>query len=191
MEFTPRNKRKNYFIYVGRLDKTKGIEKLIESWKILTIAFKNTPQLIICGSGPEEQYCSKYILEHNLQKIVKMLGYVENKIAVQYIAESKALILPTQWYEGFPMTIVEAYGCGTPVLGSKIGNVGNLVIEGVTGFTFDQNSAESIVNAVQKIIDTNESGKDLYKSTFDYYITKYTEEDNYRLLMSIYENVMK
>ena len=49
------------------------------------------------------------------------------------VANSKALILPTRWYEGFPMSIVEAYSVGTPVICSVLGNIGNVVKEGIIG----------------------------------------------------------
>lgn len=178
--------RKNQIIYVGRLDRTKGIDKLLFSWNLIKNK-KNAPILIVCGVGPDEKWCLNYIRENNLDHIVKMLGYVDNRDAVTRVAESLALILPTQWYEGFPMTIVEAYGHGTPVLGSEIGNVGNLVIDGVTGYTFNQSSPMEIVGAVEKIIN-NEI--DLSNSTYDYYSNNYSSEKNYYTLEEIYKKIV-
>ena len=66
-----------------------------------------------------------------------MIGLVDNKEVKKIISESKGLILPTQWYEGFPMSILESFSCGTPVIGSNIGNVGNLIIDGINGYKFD------------------------------------------------------
>jgi glycosyltransferase involved in cell wall biosynthesis len=184
--------RKNQFIFAGRLDKTKGIDKLMQAWKRLSINNENAPVLLVCGTGPEEEWCREFVEINYLEKKVKMLGFVENKNAVQFIAESKALILPTQWYEGFPMTIVEAYGYGTPVLGSAIGNVYSLVIEGVTGFTFDGRSAEAIVEVVHKVMAVTNEYKynDLYKSTFEYYSQHFTGEKNYKILSGIYDKLI-
>ena len=69
-----------------------------------------TPELIVCGIGPEEEFCKEYIIRNNLRH-VKLMGFVENFKIMDIISESKALILPTQWYEGFPMTIVESMSC--------------------------------------------------------------------------------
>lgn len=71
-------------------------------------------------------------MSHRLNKI-EMRGKVSNSEAKKLMSESQALILPDLWYEGFPMTIVEAYSVGYPVIGSNIGNVGCLIEESVTG----------------------------------------------------------
>nr|WP_106784368.1 glycosyltransferase [Lysinibacillus timonensis] len=188
-KYIKRQDRKNQFIFVGRLDKTKGIDKLLSAWQLLSIEGEEIPKLIVCGTGPEEQWCKQFVLEHNLSSVVKILGFVENNKSIQMIGESIALILPTQWYEGFPMTLVEAYGCGTPVLGSKIGNVGSLVIDGITGYTFNQISDNAIVEAVNKLLKVNESELDLYRSTYQYYIAHYTARENYKVLCSIYNKI--
>ncbi|GAB1800837.1 hypothetical protein PMEGAPL103_17300 [Priestia megaterium] len=120
-----------------------------------------------------------------------MIGFIENEKVLQMIAQSLAVILPTQWYEGFPMTIVESYACGTPVLGSHIGNVGNLVIEDITGYRFDHESPKSIVEAVKKLLVANEQGIDLYQSTYEHYQTHYTSEKNFEVLNSIYQKIIK
>ncbi|MEH7111506.1 glycosyltransferase [Neobacillus niacini] len=182
--------RKNQFIFAGRLDKTKGIDKLLKAWKLLSVNSEFTPILLVCGTGPEEEWCREFIIANSLEKSVKMLGFVENKSAILHIAESMALILPTQLYEGFPMTIVEAFGCGTPVLGSAIGNVESLVIEGVTGFTFDPYSSEEIADVVQIVMAMGIEKDDLFKSTYEYYKQHYTAQENYKDLTNIYEKVL-
>lgn len=73
------------------------------------------PKLIVCGTGPMEEWCREFIRQNQLHAELK--GFVSNAEVRRLIAESRALILPTQWYEGFPMSIVEAYSVGTPVLG--------------------------------------------------------------------------
>ena len=192
MDFIHRKDRKNQFIFAGRLDKTKGITKLLTAWEIISSISnsENTPLLLICGTGPEENWCKDFINKHCLNDTVKLLGFLENSKTVEMIAESLALILPTQWYEGFPMTIVEAYGYGTPVIGSEIGNVGNLVIKGVTGYTFNQDYPEEIVGAVAAVLAEFTNGDDLYKNTLDHYNSHYKAEENYIILRSIYKFVM-
>ncbi|HFJ9404495.1 glycosyltransferase [Bacillus cereus group sp. MYBK69-1] len=183
--------RKQQIIFAGRIDKTKGIDKLLTAWKTYSTYGNQTVQLIICGTGPEEEWCNDYIISNKLEPIVKMIGYIENQKVTQMIAESLALILPTQWYEGFPMTIVEAYRYGTPVLGSKIGNVGNLVIDDVTGYGFDYRSSESIVESIARLLEAKEQGKDLYQSTFEFYQEHYTAEENFKILSNIYQQIIK
>lgn len=169
-----------YFIYVGRLDKLKGVDILLKAWKLMG---ENAPRLLVCGTGPMEDWCREYIAKNGLTS-VEMRGFVPNTEAKQLIANSQALILPTQWYEGFPMTIVEAYSVGTPVIGSDLGNVGNLIEEGVSGEVFDSQSPQSLVLALKRRI-----------SSTQYNIRRasewYGSDANYNALYNIYKSIKK
>ncbi|WP_462410342.1 glycosyltransferase family 4 protein [Neobacillus sp. Marseille-QA0830] len=172
----PYEQRKNQFIFAGRLDRLKGIRLLLEAWKEI-----KGPDLIICGTGPEEEWCKRFIQEHELDN-VKIYGYVPNTEVKKIIAQSKALILPTQWYEGFPMTIVESLSTGTPVIGSDIGNVGNVINDGVTGLKFKFNSVESLRNTIKKF-------NDMVDSSIKQFDLNYSSDVNYQILRRIYKYI--
>lgn len=178
-QIIPFENRKNQVIFAGRLDRLKGIRILLDAWTGI-----NTYELIICGSGSEEGYVKEFIEQHPKANI-KYIGYMEHNGLMKKIAESKALILPTQWYEGFPMNIVESFACATPVLGSKIGNVGNLIEDGVTGYTFDETDLEDIRNRVLKISAA------LSEGALKKYQKYYTKDINYKQLQEIYRQIIK
>lgn len=171
----PYENRPNQFIYVGRIDKLKGIDLLLKAWKLMG---DNAPKLIVCGTGPMEDWCKEYIAENGLCNI-EMRGFVPNNEAKKLIANSKALILPTQWYEGFPMTIVEAYSVGTPVIGSDLGNTGSLIKVGESGLKFDYRSPENLCSVISLFM------KNEFVLPTDY-VNKYDEKSSYRLLNQIY-----
>ena len=174
------NERENQFVFAGRLDKLKGIDLLLQAWKELG---KKAPKLIVCGTGPLEDWCISFVTENKCN--VELRGFVPNEEAKKLIAKSKGLILPTQWYEGFPMTILEAFSVGTPVLCSDLGNAGSVVDEGVTGYKFQFDSIDGIVEAANrsavKSLDYEEINK--------LYLEKYSGEVNYKMLKEIYDNV--
>lgn len=176
-EIIPENQRENQFIFAGRLDKLKGIDILLEAWKLMG---ENAPKLVVCGTGPMEDWCNEFIAHNKVN--VELRGVVPNSEARKLIANSRALILPTQLYEGFPMSIVEAFSVGTPVICSDIGNAGNVVEEGVTGYKFAPDSPKSIVEAV---IRCNCLVDDI-STEFE---GKYQAEQNYGILTSIYEEI--
>ena len=167
------------FVYVGRLEEIKGISILMEAWKKLG---KEAPELILCGNGPLESWCRDYVEKNQMQN-VHLMGFVPNKEVQDIIAKSTALILPTQVYEGFPMTMVEAYGKGTPVIASDLGNAGNLVIPGVTGKRFSYQSASALADAVRNF-ESFDSGR-----IQQIYQEKYSAEKNYEELQKIYKHV--
>lgn len=162
-------------IYVGRLDELKGVRILFKAWRLMGA---NAPQLVVCGSGSLEDWCKGEAVDLN----IKMMGFVDNDEAKRLIGQSNALILPTLWYEGFPMTILEAYSVGTPVICSDLGNAGAVVEEGVTGWKFETGSAEALARAVIH-------WKDIREGVKKEYITKYASEANYKSLKSIYDKV--
>ena len=176
----PDKERKRQIVFAGRLDELKGIDVLLKAWKQMKAG---NLKLIICGTGPLEQWCKDFIKENQL-KNVEMKGFVDNKTVKQIIGESAALILPTQWYEGFPMTILEAYSTGTPVLGSAMGNVGNLVKENVNGMHFDPQSQEELIFAIKNL-------KVDYEGVSEYFKKFYSREANYKMLHSIYHEAMQ
>ena len=177
----PYEKRENQYIFAGRLDKLKGIDILFEAWKQMGAT---APKLIVCGTGPMEEWCRKFLVD-NPECNIEMRGFVPNKESQKLIANSKALILPTQWYEGFPMTIVEAFSVGTPVIGSDIGNVGSLIEDSARGLKFNSRDSKSLLNAVntlsQKLLDDCEEIREFYNQ-------HYSSDVNYKMLIKIYES---
>ena len=168
--------RQAYYIYAGRLDEMKGIRLLLQAWKEMG---ENAPELRIYGSGTMEQECKKYICMNELNS-VKMAGMLPEKEILQQIASARALILPTQWYEGYPMTIAEAFSLHTPVITSDMGNAGDLVREGINGWKFQTNSYDSLK---EKVMECQNSA-----STFIFHETEKgtLPEENYELLNRIY-----
>ncbi len=177
-EIIPFDKRNNQIVYAGRLDNTKGIRLLFHAWKEI-----DKYELIVCGTGPEESWCRSFIRENHVSNI-QMRGFVPNRSIMDIIAESRALILPTQWYEGFPMVMAESFACGTPVLGSDIGNVNDIIVEGQNGLHFKYDSVEDIRRAVDELYDMVATTKELSDMS-------YNSETNYNLLMDIYANAQR
>jgi glycosyltransferase involved in cell wall biosynthesis len=179
-EIVSHDRRKNQIVYVGRLEELKGIDVLFSAWGKRK---KDGLKLIVCGMGPMEEWCREYITSNHLADI-EMRGFVPNEEVKKIIGESKAIVLPTQWYEGFPVSIVEAYSVGTPVIGSALGNVGSLVEEAVTGVTFNQTSSDDLLEKIEKILTM-----ELEESAYHVYCQRYTAQKNYEQLMTIYDKL--
>lgn len=175
--FVPEESRENQFVFAGRLDKLKGVDVLFETWKRMGDA---APKLVVCGTGPMEEWCKEFVQQN--QANIELRGYVPNIEARKLIANSKALVLPTQWYEGFPMSIVEAFSVGTSVVCSDFGNAGSIVEEGVTGCKFCLDSAEDIINAVRRCDGMSES-------TMREFNNKYSNTRNYEMMKRIYTRI--
>lgn len=183
-EFVSEEQRKNQFVFAGRLDNLKGINFLLEAWKQMG---KKAPRLIICGTGPMENWCRKFSEESNIN--VEYRGFVPNTEILKIVASSKALILPTQWYEGFPMSIVESFSVGTPVLCTDLGNAGSIVDDGINGIKFQYNSSKDIVAAINRFQKLDE--KKLEENAYLKSNEKFDSDINYKIIKNIYNSVKK
>ncbi len=169
------------FAFVGRLDGYKGIRVLMKAWKRYE-AGGGDHQLIICGNGEQMEWVERYVTANKLANVV-IKGQVPNAQVKEIVARSKALIMPTQLYEGFPMTLVEAFSVGTPVIASDIGNAGRLVTDEVTGLKFKHDSAEELADAINRMSNMAIDREVIRKE----YATKYTQDINYKRLKEIYD----
>ncbi|GIM33801.1 glycosyltransferase family 4 protein [Paraclostridium bifermentans] len=171
----------NYFVYIGRLDEIKGIKFLIESWKNIS----DEINLYIIGDGPEKENIERFLKENNVSNI-KLLGFMERSKAFKIIEKSRAIIVPSMWYEGFPMTITESFSLGVPVIGSKLGNIESIIDDRYNGLLFNANNSKDLIHLVEKLFYNEDLNKELgnhaYKTFYDYY----TDEENYKILQKIY-----
>lgn len=171
--------RENQYVFASRLDELKGIKELLSAWKELG---EVAPKLLVCGTGPLEEWCRAYTAENHLAT-VQLMGKLSVEEVKQLLARSKAMILPTRWYEGFPMTIVESYSVGTPVIGPDMGNVGRLIEDGKTGLVYDYAKKDAFVDVIRQA----EREKFDYQQIREYYEEQYSAENNYRQLVEIYK----
>lgn len=122
--------RDKYFLFFGRLSYEKGVRTLLE-------AFKDLPEckLKVVGTGPKEEGLKEFVQTFGMRN-VEFLGYKRGKELQDLVAGAYLVIVPSEWYENNPMTIIEAYSVGTPVVGAKIGGIPEIVVEGETGYQF-------------------------------------------------------
>lgn len=166
-----------FMVFAARLDESKGVRVLLAAWERLG---EKAPRLLLCGTGPLEEECR--LAAERLPRIT-LRGFVPNAELRSLLPHAIALVLPTQWYEGFPVTIAEAYAAGIPVLGSAIGNVGALVST-YGGISFDQNSPESLAAAVQECLVHPPT---LHRAAIAPLLSA---EENYKLLAAIYDKAL-
>lgn len=127
-----------YFLFFGRLSYEKGV-------KTLLTAFKNLPQcrLKIVGTGPKEGEL-KAFAEAGGMNNVEFFGYKQGQELADIVSNAYFVIVPSEWYENNPMTIIEAYSAGTPVIGARIGGIPEIVVDGKTGFQFESGDEEDL-----------------------------------------------
>lgn len=171
-------KRENFYLFVGRLSEEKGIKTLLE------LAKKSEIKLKIAGTGEMQE---EVLAASKQVPNIEFLGQKNKEELKELYSKCKALIFPSTWYEGFPMTIVEALSNGTPVICSKIGGLPEIINHNYNGLLFEANNTDSLVSS---IFDFEENKVNFYENAKKSYDDKYSSERNYKMLMSIYLNVI-
>lgn len=149
-KYNPNYKAEDYFIYIGRLSEEKGIKTLIESM----CNVKNS-RLYIVGTGPMEAEFKQYANDLNLNNI-KFLGFKTGKELQDIVQNSKFVVVPSEWYENCPMTVIESMAYGKAVIGSNIGGIPELIDDGRSGLIFNTFDKDDLSDKINYLLE-NES----------------------------------
>jgi len=141
--FTPRRQAGGrHFLYFGRLAPEKGIATLLRAASAAGVAVK------VIGAGPEE--ANVRALAKLLGAEVEFLGYRTGAALHEAIRSARAVVLPSEWYENAPMSVLEAYALGVPVIGAAIGGIPELVAEPEAGATFPSGDVEALTTVLSR-----------------------------------------
>ncbi|MEJ3716764.1 glycosyltransferase family 4 protein [Paenibacillus polymyxa] len=173
-----------YLLFVGRISAEKGVRNLLQAWSQLED--RGGLRLVIIGDGPEK---AKLAAAHQ-QEDIRFLGKQDGDTVLDCMSRAMYVMVPSIWYEGFPMTIVESYSVGTPVLCSRIGALEEVVEDGVTGFHFQHDDLENIKTVIRRAV-AYENYAAMRQKVAQNYAAHYTEEVNVKQLLAIYSEAME
>ena len=160
------------FITIGRLDKGKRVDEIIENFG----KCKNKSELFIIGSGAEEEALKKLISDLNLENRVHMLGYLDHKQMEKYILNSSCFLMASVT-EGLPMVLLEVMSYGLPCIVYKTASgTGDIVKNGENGFIIDDRNDRVYVNDMKKILKDKDlrckMGENAVKTAKSFYKTE-------------------
>jgi glycosyltransferase involved in cell wall biosynthesis len=162
-----------YVLFAGRLSEEKGIRTLAAAWHRLP----RIP-LVVAGEGP--------LAGISWPAGVTCLGHVSRQEIFARMKDASALIFPSICYENAPLTILEAFSCGLPVIASDLGSIPELVTHGRTGLLFRAGDAEDLARQVEFAFKDPARLREMRDAARREYLTKYTAERNYDALLQIY-----
>jgi len=173
-------------VFAGRLTPEKGILALVRAWLQWGAS---APELRIVGDG---------YLRDELERMaatapdipIRFIGQLSGTAAQAEIARARLLVLPSEWFEGFPMVVREAFAFGTPAAVSNIGPLPSIVQSGKNGLVFEPANPTSLLNTVRGAWEATGQIERLGSGARQSFEVHYTEEKNYKTLMSIYEQAI-
>lgn len=181
-----RNGRKGeYALYIGRLDREKGINTLLKAWRHNT----NVP-LKIRGDGNLLGEVAEYINRNNL-KSVEIVRRLKRAELNELIKNARFLVWPSEgYYETFGLVAIESFACGVPVIASRAGALAENVRDGYTGLHFTPGDTDDLSAKVNWAWNHPEEMALMGRAARREYETNYSSEKNYRILLGIYEKAI-
>jgi glycosyltransferase involved in cell wall biosynthesis len=173
--------RNDNLLFVGRLVEEKGIRVLLRASRILDF------KLAIIGDGPLRKLVTD-AAETNSN--IHYLGFQDKVSIAEHMKKCKALIFPSIWYEGFPLTILEAFSTRTLVIASRLGAMAEIIQDRVNGLLFEAGDEIALVNKIVEVNSEPEWAQLLADNARASYLAHYTPEKNYGLLMGIYDRAV-
>jgi len=172
-----------YALFVGRLLEGKGTHTLLRAWRELP-SFR----LKIVGDGALRRPLEEMARRENLN--VEFAGRLDRGAVLEVLARADILVIPSEWYEGFPMVVAESYACGTPILASRIGSLDELIQEGVTGAKFPAGDASSLASALRRMLADPVKLRRMRAAARAFFDEALTEEQNFKQLMRVYSDLL-
>ncbi len=131
----------DYFLYFGRLAPEKGLSTLLRAAHDAKVRVK------IAGSGPSEVDLQQ--LQSCLRSDVEFVGYRSGEDLHELVRRARAIVLPSEWYENAPMSLLESMALGKPVIAANIGGIPELVVAGETGWVFEARSVDQLTELLR------------------------------------------
>ena len=164
--------REGYYAYVGRLSSEKGVSTLLSVASQLPYTLKRA------GDGPlrqqlEEQYagCSN----------IEFLGHLNAQQVAQLLGKARFSVVPSEWYENNPLSVIESLCAGTPVVGAHIGGIPELIDES-NGITFTSGNRDELKQAIGKAFDTQWNNDKIKKVA----VARFSEQEHLKQIKEIY-----
>jgi glycosyltransferase involved in cell wall biosynthesis len=180
-----RQEHDGFALYIGRLTVEKGVRTLLKAWSNL----RESVKLKIIGDGPLRSEVEAAVKSQR-SGAIEFLGSLPHSRVIEQLKRAAFLVLPSEWYEGFPHVILEAYACGVPIIASRIGTLADVIADRRTGLLY---RPEDHSDLCDKVAWLSSHGEEVFKMGLiarAEYEAKYRGSRNYQLLLDIYSTVL-
>ena len=178
---TPKYDAGNYFLYFGRLAPEKGVDTLIQA------AIDSNITLKIAGTGPYEDHLKSLAVDHDN---VQFVGFKSGDDLWALIHNARAVVLPSEWYENAPISILEAFAAGKPVIGANIGGIPEMLQDDINGLIFESGNVNNLIEKIVKIKSySNDKVASLGKNARDFVASTFTADRYYNDMIILYSSL--
>jgi len=182
---TENNDKDRYILFFGRLSDKNGIFTLIRAMKRLPEV-----KLLVLGEGEQQELILNYIRENGMEN-VKILGFKQGEQLRKLIQDSYYTVFPNHYYHLCPMSVLESFAFGKPVIGSNLGSIPELINDGIDGLLFEPGNVEDLAEKIKYLYHHPLLAQKMGISARKKVEEKYSEEGYYKKLFGIYNDLIK
>jgi glycosyltransferase involved in cell wall biosynthesis len=175
----PQHEDGKYALFVGRLSKEKGILTLLTALEHLDAPVR------VVGDGPLKAGYEDFVRDHRMNHVT-FEGYKSGDDLKKLYVDAAFLVVPSEWYENAPMTILEAYAHGKPVIGSRIGGIPEMIDDGRTGLLFTPGDADELSECIQSLWADKSLRADMGRAALAKVEREFSCQSHYERLMGVY-----
>ena len=171
------------FVYMGRLSPEKGVRELVDSMASLPES-----RLTLIGGGPLAEDLYRRVAEG--LRNVSLMGFIQGTERFAMLASARALVIPSLWYEQFPMGILEAFALGVPVIAPRLGGLAEIIEDGVSGLLYDPTQPHALTDCLRRIQADDVLARRLRLGARQCAAQRYSPDVIYPRLMQVYEQAI-
>lgn len=183
--FIPRYNHDGYFIYLGRLSEEKGILTLVDAMKGVTRG-----KLIIIGTGPIEDQIISRVASLGLKNI-ELVGFQTGEALNKYISNAMFSVIPSEWYENGPISLLESFACGKPVIGSDMGGIPEHISHGKDGLIFEAKNSNDLANKINSLLNDPDLLESMAQASRKKAEELYTKDKHLKTMIGLYKQLIK
>ena len=172
----------DYAVYVGRLSAEKGIRTLLAAMKEV-----KGGRLVIVGDGPMRAEIEAELEGSNLGNVV-LLGHKSPAEVLELVRRSAFSVLPSEWYENLPMSVLESFACGKPVLASALGGLKEMVEPGVTGLLHAPRDYHSLAANMNCLFGSSDLRQKFGDAARNVAVARYSKKEHIARILEAYHS---
>ncbi|HEX3047388.1 MAG TPA: glycosyltransferase family 4 protein [Bacillota bacterium] len=190
-KITPNYEHREYFVFLGRLSEEKGVLTLVKAMENVNgSAGTRGGKLLLIGTGPLEAEIRQYITWRGLTDRIQLTGYQSGTELQQLLKGAMFSVIPSEWYENSPYSVLEMMAYGKPVIGANIGGIPELIEDGRTGLVFEKGNSQELAEKITTLIEHPDLILEYGKNARMKLELEYNAEKHYWKLIEIYESIL-
>ncbi len=175
-------------LYVGRLEKIKGVHDVLEA---LPAVLREHPQahMTIAGRGEYEQELRDFVRTQGLDKYVTFAGHLTRDQLYEEYKKCTVLVVPSVWPEPFGKIGIEAYSVGRPVIASDVGGISEWLTDGETGYLVPAQDSKAFAQKLNTLLENEELLQTMSHKALER-AQEFSIEEHARRIVAVYEQAL-